>query len=133
KNPADWKMRRKEILDRWHALMGEWPCLLKDQEMQILETSQRENFIQHRISLEWVPGQKTEGYLLVPDVEGPKPAVITVFYVPETAIGIGGKPYRDFAYQLVKRGFVTLSLGTTESTINKTYSIHYPTVENAEV
>jgi pimeloyl-ACP methyl ester carboxylesterase len=56
-----------------------------------------------------------------------------VFYEPETAAGIGGKPYRDFAYQLAKRGFVTLSLGTSETTKNKTYSIYYPNRENAEM
>jgi hypothetical protein len=133
KTPQDWQKRRQEILSNWHGMMGEWPALLKDQEMEILETTRRENFTQHKISFDWVPGQKTEGYLLVPDGEGKKPAVITVFYEPETAIGLGSSPYRDFAYQLAKRGFVTLSLGTTESTNNKTYSIYYPSIDNAQV
>jgi acetyl esterase/lipase len=44
-----------------------------------------------------------------------------------------GKPYRDFAYQLAKRGFVTLSIGTTEATEAKTFSLYYPSIENAEV
>lgn len=56
-----------------------------------------------------------------------------MFYEPETAVGIGGKPNRDFAYQLTKRGFVTLSLGTTQTTQNRTYSIYYPNIDNAEV
>lgn len=133
KTPEDWKKRRQEILDNWHQMMGEWPDLLQDQEMTILKTEQREDFTQHTISFEWVPGQETQGYLLVPDGSGEKPAVITVFYEPETAAGIDGKPFRDYAYQLVKRGFVTLSLGTTESTNNRTYSIYYPSIDQAEV
>ncbi|MEX2591918.1 MAG: prolyl oligopeptidase family serine peptidase [Anditalea sp.] len=133
KTPQDWQKRRKEIMGRWHGLMGKWPPLLEDQEIEILETSRRENFTQHKVSFDWVPGQKTEGYLLIPDGEGKKPAVITVFYEPETAIGLSDNPYRDFAYQLAKRGFVTLSLGTTETTDNKTYSIYYPSIDNAQV
>lgn len=131
--PQDWDKRRKEILDQWQGMMGEWPDLLEDQKMEIIASSRRENFTQHEVTFEWVPGQKTSGYLLVPDGEGKFPAVITVFYEPETAIGLSDKPFRDFAYQLVKRGFVTLSLGTTESTNNQTYSIYYPSIDEATV
>ena len=55
-----------------------------------------------------------------------------MFYEPETAIG-EGKPLRDFAYQLAMRGFVTLSLGTSETSKEKVYSIYYPTFENAKI
>ena len=129
----DWEKRRQEILSQWHGMMGEWPALLENQEMKILQSSKREDFTQHTVSFEWVPGQTTTGYLLVPEGEGKFPAVITVFYEPETAIGLSDKPFRDFAYQLVKRGFVTLSLGTTETTNNKTYSIYYPSIDEATV
>ena len=133
KTAQDWEKRRQEILDQWHQMMGEWPPLPEDQKLLILESSRRENFTQHTVSLEWVPGQTTIGYLLVPDGEGDFPAVITVFYEPETAIGLSDKPFRDFAYQLVKRGFVTLSLGTTENSKDRTYSIYYPSIDKAEV
>ncbi|MBW6533764.1 MAG: prolyl oligopeptidase family serine peptidase [Mariniphaga sp.] len=128
----DWKQRREEILSRWHELMGEWPDLITNQTFEVLETTKRENFTQHKVRFRWLPNETTEGYLLIPDREGKKPAVITVFYEPETAIG-RGKPYRDFACQLAKRGFVTLSIGTTEATEAKTYSLYYPSIENAEV
>lgn len=133
KTKQDWQKRRVEIRDKWMSMMGEWPLIIKDQQFEILETEKRENFTQHRVRFYWTPNQQTEGYLLIPDKRGKKPAVITVFYEPETAAGIGGKPYRDFAYQLTKRGFVTLSLGTTETTKNKTYSIYYPTIEKATI
>jgi hypothetical protein len=61
-----------------------------------------------------------------------KPAVITVYYEPETAVG-EGQPNRDFACQLTRRGFVTLSLGTTEATLAKTYALYYPSIDSATV
>ena len=79
----------------------------------------------------WLPSETTEGYLLVPHRKGRKPAVITLFYEPETAVGLGGKPNRDFALRLAERGFVTLSLGTTQTTRTKTYSLYYPSVDSA--
>lgn len=127
-----WKQRRKEILNIWHKMMGEWPELITDQTFEILETTRRENFTQHKVRFRWLPNATTKGYLLIPDGEGKKPAAISVFYEPETAIG-QGNPHRDFAYQLAKRGFVTLSIGTTEATEAKTYSLYYPSIENAEV
>lgn len=135
KNPADWKKRRLEILDRWNGLMGKWPALITDQKLEYLDSIRRDGFTQYKIRFSWVPGQKTNGYLMVPDGKGKKPAVITVYYEPETAAGLGRPdlPDRDFAYQLCKRGFVTLSLGTTESTNSKTYSIYYPGIQNASV
>jgi len=127
----NWQNRRTEIRNRWMDMLGPWPEVIRDQEFEILSTIQREDFIQHKVRFYWTPNEQTEGYLLIPDKKGPKPAVVTVFYEPETAVGIGGKPFRDFAYQLVKRGFVTLSIGTSETTKNRTYSIYYPNKENA--
>ncbi|HEV7279348.1 MAG TPA: alpha/beta fold hydrolase [Pirellulaceae bacterium] len=137
RTPKDWQRRREELLDEWTALLGDWPPLNENQELEILETTRRENFDQHRIRFEWLPGQTTTGYLLIPDDEGPdgdgpRPAIVTVFYEPETAIGLKGE-HRDFAYQLAKRGFVTLSIGTTETTENKTYSLYWPGVDDAKL
>lgn len=129
---AEWKERRQEILDFWHQQMGEWPELLKNQELEIIDTLRRENFYQYRVRFNWTPNERTEGYLLIPDGENPKPAVITVYYEPETAIG-QGVALRDFAYQLTKRGFITLSLGTKDATEAKRYAIYYPDVDHAEV
>lgn len=58
------------------------------------------------------PALTGEGWLLVPDGYGPFPAVLVVFYEPETSIGLGKKPGLDFGLQLARRGFVTLSIGT---------------------
>lgn len=127
-----WPERRREIVQRWRERLGRWPTLITEPNVEILETERREGFVQHQIRFQWVPGQVTTGYLLIPDGPGPHPAVITVYYEPETAIG-EGKAERDFAIQLTRRGFVTLSLGTTEATRAKEYSIYYPTIRDAEV
>ncbi len=132
KTPDDWKDRREEILKKWNSMMGEWPSLIKNQKVEILETIHRENFTQHHIRFYWTPNEQTLGYLLIPDGKGEKPAVITVYYEPETSIGLG-KGNRDFAYQLAKRGFICLSIGTSEATKAKTYALYYPDIQNAQV
>ena len=47
-----------------------------------------------------------------PKGAGPFPAVFVPFYEPETSTGQNDKKLRAFAYDLTKRGFVTLSIGT---------------------
>ena len=135
KTSEDWQERRSEILDRWNEMMGKWPQLIKNQEMEVLETTHRDGLTQFHIRFYWMPNEKTEGYLLIPEGEGKKPTVITVYYEPETAVGLGRSDLsnRDFAYQLARRGFVTLSIGTTQATKASTYSLYYPCVENAQV
>ena len=133
KTKTDWNKRRREIKEKWMNMMGQWPDVITDQKFEIIDTLKRENFYQYRVRFYWTPNEQTEGYLLIPDKKGKKPAVISVFYEPETAIGLGNMPNRDFAYQLTKRGFVTLSLGTTQTTKEKTYSLYYPSIENASL
>jgi hypothetical protein len=132
KSAADWSKRRKEIADKWNGMMGKWPPFLKDQKMEYLDTIRKDGFTQYKVRFKWTPNEVTEGYLSVPDGKGKRPAVITVFYEPETAITKGLKQ-RDFAYSLTNRGFVTLSIGTKQASLDKTYSIYYPSIEKAEI
>jgi len=141
KTPADWQKRRAEILATWRSLLGTWPPLIEKPKVQYLEQQHRDNFTQHKVVVEIAPdGQTVAGYLLVPDAnnqransirnpqhviasearqseirnsDGRFPAVLVVFYDPETAVGLG-KPMRDFGAQLAKRGLVVLSIGTPE-------------------
>ncbi len=135
RDAEDWTKRREEIRTLWHERMGAWPPLITEPVVETLESAKLEGFTRHRVRFLWTPDEKTTGYLLVPEGAGdnPRPAVLTVFYEPETAAGIGGKPYRDFAYQLAKRGFVTLSIGTTEASEAKEYSLYWPSLEDATV
>ena len=110
-NAADWQLRRQEILKTWHDLMGPWPLLLEKPKLQYLAQERRDNLTQQHVRIEIAPGQMTDdAYLLVPDGDGPFPAVLVVYYDAKTGAGLG-KELRDFGYQLARRGFVTLSLG----------------------
>jgi dienelactone hydrolase len=109
---SDWTRRREEIRKQWTDLMGPWPPVIEQPRLEFLTKSRRENFTQHRVRLEIAPQQTGEGWLLVPDGAGPFPAVLVVFYEPETSVGLNTNQFRDFGYQLAKRGFVTLNIGT---------------------
>ena len=114
KTRQDWQKRRNEILKTWNGIMGHWPPMIEKPKIEYLETKRRDNFTQHRLRLEIAPKHQTvDGYLLIPDGMKLFPAVLIVYYDAETAVGLG-KELRDFGYQLTKRGFVTLSIGTPE-------------------
>ena len=112
KTPQDWAKRRQEIRSQWEAVIGQWPPVIEHPKLEKLETTTRENFTQHRIRLEIGPGQTGNGYLLIPEGKGPFPAIFVPYYDPETSAGLKDNPLRDFAYQLTKRGFVSLSIGS---------------------
>ncbi|HET6406486.1 MAG TPA: sialidase [Chthoniobacteraceae bacterium] len=111
KTPDDWSRRRREIINEWHDVMGPWPPMIEKPRMERLGSTQRDGFTQHRVSIEIAEARLVPGELLVPPGAPPFPAVLVPFYDPETSIGLG-KPQRDFAYQLTRRGFVTLSIGS---------------------
>jgi len=125
KDAADWQKRREEILNRWHQLLGPWPAVIESPKIKYVDQMRRENFVQHTVRFLFAPDQETTGYLLVPEGQGPFPAVVVVYYDPETGIGVKGEN-RDFAYQLARRGFVTLSAGTGAS-------LYYPDQEHAQL
>ncbi|NNE92300.1 MAG: sialidase, partial [Verrucomicrobiales bacterium] len=133
----DWETRRAELLAEWTDRLGKWPELNENPQVEILETTRRkgESFDQHKIRFDWLPDRPTTAYLLVPDSAkdgGKHPGIVTVYYEPETAIGLGNEQ-RDFALQLARKGFVALSIGTSETTNNRTYALYYPTRENAKL
>jgi hypothetical protein len=70
---SKWAKRREEILDRWNKIMSNWPPFIKDQKMKIVGTSKKESITIFRIWFYWLPGEKIEGYLLIPERNGKKP------------------------------------------------------------
>lgn len=118
KSPEDWTRRRKEILQMWHHRLGTWPALLERPEVKRLETVEKEGHVQHHVHVQIsADGKLADGYLLIPGGKGPFPAVFVPFYEPLTSIGQNdkGRGTHDYGLQLVKRGFVTLSIGTPGS------------------
>jgi len=127
RTPAEWEKRRKEIRAYWHGAMGAWPALIEKPKLEYLEKEKRGTVTQHHVRVETAPGRTTEdAYLLVPDGPGPFPAVLVVFYDAKSGVGLGKGEFRDFAIQLAKRGFVTLSLGGDPNT-------YYPTKETCKI
>lgn len=113
KTAEDWPRRRQEILDRWHGIMGPWPPLIEKPRVEYVKTERREDFTQHHVRVEMASGLMQPAILLVPDGDGPFPAVVVPYYDAESGVGLG-KELRDFGFQLTKRGFVTLSIGGLE-------------------
>ena len=115
---ADWDRRREEILTTWHRRLGPWPDLVERPSVERLETVERDGYTQHHVHVQISPDNLVaDGYLLVPDGDGTFPAVLVPFYEPLTSIGEGehGQGTHDYGLQLVRRGFVTLSIGTPGS------------------
>jgi dienelactone hydrolase len=107
-------------LETWHKRLGAWPPLVERPTVKRLETVEKEGYVQHHVHVQISPeGKLADGYLLMPPGKGPFPAVLVPFYEPLTSIGEGpqgkGRGTHDYGLQLVKRGFVTLSIGTPGS------------------
>ncbi len=132
KDSSDWIRRKKEILSDWERYLGTWPKLIKDQDFLYIDSAVKDGYTQYVVEFYWTPVEKTQGYLLVPHTPGIKAAVVTVFYDPETAIG-EGRPNRDFALQLAKRGFITLSIGTKAASARNEFALYYPNIDSAVV
>lgn len=118
KTKEDWAKRRAEIRELWMKRLGEWPKLLDKPEVTTLETVERDGYTEHHVHVQVSSDGKTaDGYLLIPKGKGPFPAAFVPFYEPITSIGRGksGQGTHDYGLQLVKRGFVTLSIGTPGS------------------
>ena len=119
KSPADWARRRDEIQKTWHQRLGAWPALVA-RPVKKLEKVERDGYTEYKVQVQASPeGKWVDGYLLIPKGTGPFPAVVVPFYEPLTSIGQGAKGRgvgtHDYGLQLVKRGFVTLSIGTPGS------------------
>jgi cyclophilin family peptidyl-prolyl cis-trans isomerase len=127
RTPADWQKRRTQILKYWHTQMGEWPPVIEKPRMEYRDQQRRGAITQHHLTIETAPGRRVDdAYLLVPDGRGPFPAVVVVYYEAKTPIGLGKADQRDFAWQLARRGFVTLSLGGDPNT-------YYPTRDECRI
>lgn len=130
-SPAEWPARRAEILAYWHQQMGPWPELLARPKLVLEERQDRDGVTQFRAQIEVAPGVMQSGFLLLPPPRfaGPRPAVLVPFYAPEVSVAYAGPRAldgqakrmlttgergrgRDFALQLARRGFVTLSIGS---------------------
>lgn len=117
KTPAEWEERRGEILDDWRGRIG-GRALIERPRFETLGEEREGSYARREVRVEVAADRTTPGYLLVPDGPGPHPAMLVVFYEPETAVGLGGKPNRDFARRLAGRGIACLSIGFDPRTLD---------------
>jgi arylsulfatase A-like enzyme/dienelactone hydrolase len=114
----DWLRRRQEIEQYWQQAMGAWPELIASPRIEPGPITRREKITQRQLRIEvGLGGEMVDAFLLVPDGDGPFPAVLDVYYDAQTGVG-KGTPDRDFAWQLAQRGFVTLSMGKPNTGVN---------------
>ncbi len=117
-SPADWQRRRAEILEQWHAIMGPWPPLIENPRFESVKVTRRDNITQRQLRIEIGIGREmVDAFMLVPDGDGPFPAVVVPYYDAQSGAGLGIER-RDFGWQLARRGFVTLSIGKPNSGVN---------------
>jgi hypothetical protein len=113
RSAADWPARRAEILARWHGLMGLWPPLLEEPRLLLRDGFHVGDVTIRPLTTQVAGDLLTDGYLCLPEnLSAPAPAVLTLYYEPES--GIGRNPEvsgRQFALELARRGFVALSMG----------------------
>ncbi|MBI3822378.1 MAG: gamma-glutamyltransferase [Planctomycetes bacterium] len=120
KTPADWAKRRAEIRTTWDKRLGAWPKLVEKPVVKKLQKVERDGYTEYKVQVQISnDGKFVDGYLLIPKGKGPFPAVLVPFYEPLTSIGQGAKGRgvgtHDYGLQMVKRGCVTLSIGTPGS------------------
>lgn len=116
--PAQWQQRRSEIIDDWHQILGPWPKLFAQPEYKQVVVTRRENITQRQLKIGiGIGGDMVDAFMLIPDGDGPFPAVLVPYYDAQTGIGKGIE-LRDFGWQLATRGFVTLSIGKPNSGVN---------------
>ena len=126
-NAEDWQKRRAEILKYWHATMGEWPALIEKPKIEYLAKERRDNSRSTTSRSRPRPAARwTMPTCSSRTARGRSPPSLVVFYEAKTGIGEGKAKLRDFACQLAKRGFVTLSLGGDPDT-------YYPTKEKCRI
>lgn len=113
-SPLDWPRRRNEIVQYWHRQMGAWPAAVERPQIKYLDREHVKNFTRHKVEVEMAPGRLVgPQYLLVPDGDGPFPAVLVTWYNSADSAGLNPKhrDTLDFGSQLAQRGFVALCIG----------------------
>ncbi|MBQ15953.1 MAG: acetylxylan esterase [Planctomycetaceae bacterium] len=113
-SPADWKVRRKHVLDGMQRVMGSLPGkpFRVPLAMKVLETTRIGPIIRRKITFRSDPSGRVAAYLFLPP--GTKqPAVLCLQQTHRPgkveAAGISGNPDLAYASHLAKRGYVTLA------------------------
>jgi hypothetical protein len=112
----DWSKRRAQILDSMQKVMGPLPdaSMKVPLDLQIIEETQVGNVRRIKISFAAEKNDRIPAYLMIPvDLKGRVPGILclhqTISIGKEEPAGMGGSPNLNYALELAKRGYVTLS------------------------
>jgi len=112
-SPQAWKVHRQVLRQQWMEVMGPWPELLNEPVIMAGEIRRVDGYLEQSVRLQVMAQRWIDGWLLLPEGNGPFASVLVVFYDAETSIGRrSDRPGRDFGRQLVQAGLATLNIGT---------------------
>ncbi len=111
-----WQVRRNHILANMQQVMGPMPDLSRavPLDMEVLEEKDFDTYTRKRITIAVESWDRLPAYLLIPKkLEGKAAAMLclhpTYKFGKDMVVGLGDKPNRNYAEELVKLGCVTLA------------------------
>ncbi len=118
--PADWQLRREEILRGMRDVMGPLPGGERrvPLDVQLIEEVDAGSYIRRLITYQSELGSRTPAYLCIPKecLDGNRKAAAVLCLHPtdskvghKVVVGLGGRAGRQYAAELAQRGYVTLS------------------------
>ncbi len=116
KSLKQWQKSRNQILDGMQQVMGPLPDSSKKVplDLQIIKDTLIDGVQRLRISYAAEKNDNVPAYLLIPsDLTGTVPGILclhqTIEIGKEEPAGMGGSPNLDYAFELAKRGYITLA------------------------
>ncbi len=117
---ADWKLRRAEIVQGMHTIMGQLPGSERRVPLDVhqIEEADCGTYVRRLITYQTEPDSRVTAYLCIPkDIIGGKGTAAAVLclhptdskYGHQVVVGLNGKTGRQYAAELSERGYVTLS------------------------
>ncbi len=122
--PADWELRRKEILAAMESVMGKFPVPARRDPVDVETVEEADlgtyvrRLITYRTEPDSGPDARTPAYLCIPKdvLAGSRraPGILCLHPTDNTTghgvvVGIGGRPNRQYAAELAGRGYVTIA------------------------
>ncbi len=118
--PSEWLKRRNEILNSMEAVMGTMPDASRrcDLNPETIEEVDAGSYIRRLITYQSEPGSRVPAYLCLPKRSlqpGVKAKAALCLHPTDNlvghkvALGLGGRPGRQYAHELAERGWITLA------------------------
>jgi dienelactone hydrolase len=108
-----WEAQRGNIATRALDIMGAFPPQNLPLDARVESEMKPGGYTRRKVSYTAVTGERIPAWLLIPDGNGPFPAVLALHETQpggkDTVVGLGGNPYTQYGAELAARGFVVLA------------------------